>query len=207
MSTYVISDIHGEYDLLVGLINKISPTEDDEFIFLGDYIDRGKDSKKVIDYLLELKEKYNCIFLLGNHEYMMLEAIKDPSCYGLWKHNGGTKTVKSYKGNIKKMPPEHFQFFISLQHIIISDKYVFAHAGINPKKPLEDQVLNDIIWIREDFINQKLNIPQKVIYGHTPISFMKSPFDDKIGIDTGAVFYGVLSALKLPEEELISFKQ
>ena len=202
---YAISDIHGHYDKLVELIEKISPQKDDVFIFAGDYIDRGKHSCQVIEYLIEFSKQYKCIFLKGNHEDMFLHAYCGNELDKMiWKKNGGSKTIKSYKGSLKNIPFSHLQFFKNLQLYYEDEQYIIVHAGIVPNKPMEEQIPEDIMWIREEFINQPTGLSKKVIYGHTREQLVKNTFSDKIAIDTGVSAQGHLSAIKLPEEIFIS---
>lgn len=199
---YAIGDIHGYFKLLKGLISKLDLKADDELIFLGDYIDRGPNSKKVIDFLIKLSKSYNCIFLRGNHESMMENALKDKRQMPIWLFNGGQSTYESY-GGFEKILETHGEFFNALKPYYLTEQYLFVHAGLRPGVALKNQTENDLYWIREEFILKKTTIPQKIIYGHTPVNVSSSPYDDKIGIDTGCAYGGKLTALKLPEEQLI----
>ncbi len=180
-----IGDIHGEIYKLNDLLSRLKLKNEDTLVFMGDYIDRGKHSKEVIERLIELEKQTNCIFLKGNHEQMLLKCLKTKSETDVctWMINGGADTLDSY-GDIIEMLNMHGDFFKSLYPYYLTDKYLFVHAGINPKKPLDKQTEDDLLWIRDDFINKKHSLKQKVIFGHT--SFYK-PFiaEDKIGIDTG----------------------
>lgn len=187
-----IGDIHGEIDKLNNLLGKIKPTFSQTLVFLGDYIDRGKDSAAVVERLLTLKDETNRIFLKGNHEQLFLKALSTLSEEDVANCivNGGAKTLKDYllmkKENFEKFKT-HMKFFRSLEMIYINDFFVFVHAGINPFKTLTQQKYDDLIWIRDDFINNKLKIAKwgyKVIFGHT---IFESPYieDNKIGINTG----------------------
>lgn len=200
---YVIGDIHGQPYKLKNLIN-LTKSDVTEYIFLGDYIDRGKYSKEVIDFLINLSKKVKCVFLIGNHEDMWFKYLKgDKSWLDMILLYGGVETVKSYidKGltymdaktiviQAKKMENAfkiHKKFFEKLLYYYELDDYICVHAGIDPV--CKDIVLlahnmEDLLWIREDFINSKfLYKGKKIIFGHT--SF-KEPYIDKykIGIDT-----------------------
>ena len=180
-----IGDIHGEIDKLNELLRQLEPQKEDTLVFLGDYIDRGKHSKEVIERLIELSSSIKCIFLKGNHEDMLLKipVTKKEEDVNFWMVNGGVETFDSYGGfeNIFKL---HGDFFNNLKPYYLTDKYLFVHAGINPDKPLDEQSENDLLWIRDDFIDKKHNLKQKVIFGHTAFY---TPYveEDKIGIDTG----------------------
>ena len=189
-----IGDIHGEYDKLENLLKKIQPKLTDTFVFLGDYIDRGKDSVKTVDTLLELKRNYfNCIFLKGNHEQIFLQALKTLSEEDIANciSNGGAETLKQYllmkKNDFEKFK-SHIKFLKSLENYYLTDEFLFVHAGISPYKPLGEQTEEEFLWIRYEFIEYPTKIPQKVIFGHTP--FIEPYIDeDKIGINTGCGIY------------------
>ena len=209
---YAISDIHGCYDLLVNLFNKISPTTDDKFIFLGDYIDRGSMSFEVIEFLLELNKKHNCVFLMGNHEHMFMDYLSGIH-EDLFKMNGGYKTVNNYAEHgydiyqytpylERTLPRTHIDFFQNLKYYHETEDYFFVHAGFLPGYPPEKQSEENMVWIRFRFIMSDYDWGKKVIFGHTnnPEVLFE---DNKICIDTGAAYGGALTAIKLPEESII----
>lgn len=180
-----IGDIHGEINRLNSLLEKLILVKSDTVVFLGDYIDRGKHSKEVVERLIDLSEKVNCIFLKGNHEQMVLKMLetKSETDINYWLMNGGNETLDNY-GDLLEMLMLHGDFFKNLKPYYMTDKYLFVHAGINPSKSLEEQNENDLLWIREDFIDKKHDLKQKIIFGHT--AFYEPYIDeDKIGIDTG----------------------
>ncbi len=180
-----IGDIHGEINKLNELLRQIEPKKEDTLVFLGDYIDRGKYSKQVIERLIELSKSVNCIFLKGNHEQMLLKTIKTKSetDINFWLINGGADTLESY-GSIENIFNLHRDFFKKLKPFYLTDEYLFVHAGIRPDKPIEEQEEKDLLWIRDDFLDKKHNLKQKVIFGHTAF-YEPYVTDDKIGIDTG----------------------
>ena len=189
-----IGDIHGEIDKLNNLLKKIDPKIGDTLVFLGDYIDRGKDSAAVVDRLLELKNDFvECIFLKGNHEQLFLQTLKTLSAEDVANciSNGGAETLKQYltmkKNDFEKFKI-HIKFFKSLENYYLTDEFLFVHAGISPYKPLEEQTEEEFLWIRNEFIEYPTNIPQKVIFGHTPF---QEPYieSDKIGINLGCGIY------------------
>lgn len=198
-----IGDIHGEYFKLKNLIEKLKPHKSDTVIFLGDYIDRGLYSKRVIDYLLECENSFNCIFLMGNHEYYFLKSNNDEYAKDFFLTYGGIQTIDSYYGyeNILKT---HKNFFDKLKPYYLTEEFLFVHAGIRPDKILEEQEEIDFYIIRNNFINYKHKLKQKVIFGHTPF---EKPFveDDKIGIDTGCGKYsdGYLTAYICNENKFV----
>jgi len=209
--TFVIGDIHGCKGMLLGLLDliKYEPSKD-HLIFVGDYIDRGPDSKGVVDLLLELKAlskgKVQCI--LGNHEALLLDVI---SGFGLelYLYNGGGATLRSYGTgprfqDLSWLPDNHREFFVELLPYIELGDYLVVHAGLRPGKPLEEQALEDLTWIREPFIYSDFDFGKRIIFGHTPF---REPLvmKNKIGIDTGAVYGNKLTALELEEFRFYSF--
>lgn len=204
---FVIGDIHGCYERLKTLLKKLHIKNNDMLIFLGDYIDRGTDSKKVVEEVINLKSQYHIITLLGNHEKMLLDILQKSLPIETWLFNGGETTLLSYgikKYNISSdlFPPEHIEFFKSLLPYYEMDNYIFVHAGLKPNIPLGKQSIDDLVWIRDEFIYSDCDFGKVVVFGHTPLAeplFLKN----KIGIDTGAVFGGKLTCLVLPEKEII----
>lgn len=207
MSTYAIGDIHGCLDELNQLLDKINPTKEDTVITLGDMIDRGPNSKGVIERLLKLKTETNYIPIMGNHEDMLLYYYLKRHDPYLFLSNGGDATLKSYgikpfdPNDKEKFTQEHLEFLNTCNYIYEKDNYIFVHAGINPAHGKKQQV-EDLLWIRSKFIGHPTNIDKKIIFGH---SQYKNPHieNDKIGIDTACFISGKLTAIKVPEEEFI----
>jgi serine/threonine protein phosphatase 1 len=208
-----IGDIHGCYTKLVSLMEKVKVNpEEDILVFIGDYIDRGDRSKEVIDYLIEVKRKVpSTVFLLGNHEHMLREYLGGDNI-NPFLFNGGQKTLNSYigKGRLpsqpdqkKIFPPDHLEFFKALHPYYELEDYIFVHAGLRSGVPLEQQDLFDLLWIREDFYYSKFNFGKTIIFGHTPFS---QPFilNNKVGIDTGAVYGNTLTCVELPAMKFTS---
>ena len=198
-STHVIGDIHGCLTPLQRLLAKIELQPGDELVFIGDYIDRGPQSREVVDYLLGLP--YRCVFLLGNHEKMLLDYLSGKDD-GLFLPNGGMATLRSYGGEASGIPPAHLSFFNSLRPIYETPEYLFVHAGIRPMVPLDKQDLEDLVWIRQEFFQFIGHFPKPVVFGHTPLRVVLLQ-PDRIGIDTGCVYGGKLTCLKLPQREVI----
>ena len=199
--SFIVGDIHGCSDLLEEMLGIIPwNPEEDNLIFIGDYIDRGNDSKGVIDILIHLMEKSpNVHCLMGNHESIFLDYLsgKDKKTF---LHNGGPATLNSYKlnGNIT-IPQEHISFIKNLETLIVLENYYVVHAGLMPGVDIENQTLQDKLWIRENFIFSDYDFGKKIIFGHTPYH---SPYIgyNKIGLDTGAVFGNKLTCIELPGE-------
>lgn len=201
---FAIGDIHGNLSHLELLMEKIKPALDphrDTLIFLGDYIDRGPDSKGVVDFILQLRtELPHVVCLKGNHEAMFLDWHLDGKDYDLYLYNGGGATIRSYSQEGEfKLPQRHLDFFISLRLYYETEHYIFVHAGLRGGIPLEEQDPHDLIWIRDEFMLSSYDFGKIVIFGHTPLQqVFVTP--DKIGIDTGAVYGGVLTCLELPAQ-------
>jgi len=205
--TYVIGDIHGMLSRLNRLLDRIPfRPEKDSLAFLGDYIDRGPDSKGVVDLILDLRARgVQIVTLRGNHEIMFMDYIRgrDPS---LFLANGGGSTLVSYerehRGNIV-IPDQHLAFIDNLLPFYEMDDFILVHAGLRPRVALEKQREEDIYWIRGDFIFSDYDFGKRVIFGHT---HFQAPYVDdfKIGIDTGAVYGNLLSCVRLPDIEFYS---
>lgn len=190
MAQYVFTDIHGCYKEFMVILNKIELQQNDQLIFLGDYIDRGPDSFKVVEKVIELQNNYDTVTLLGNHEDMML------SNYRLWIVNGGNATIRSYEKELNTefyLPTTHESFFKGLELFYETEDYIFVHAGYNKHFLIKEY----IIWIRAEFYLQKPRSDGKtVIFGHTPF---RRPFQEegRIGIDTGCCYGGYLTCMKI----------
>lgn len=206
---FVVGDIHGCFDKLCALMDKIPINNTrDQLIFIGDYIDRGPSSFDVVNYLIDFKKRVpGTIFIKGNHEDM-LQNYLDGSDRFTYLLNGGQKTMDEYlnRSDNKEafpIPSEHLEFFNSLQLYYQTDDYIFVHAGLREKVPLESQDKMDLLWTRDEFIHSDFNFGKRVIFGHTPF---KKPLlqANKIGIDTGAVYGNLLTCVQLPEMEFFS---
>jgi len=201
---FILGDIHGCLDMLKRMMDKIKWQPDkDRLIFLGDYIDRGKNPKGVVDYILALEKISSHIqCLIGNHEAAFLDYLTGRE-KRLFLINGGYSTLESYdKGRDGQknslVPPDHLEFYESLETYLDLDDYYVVHAGFRPGIPLTKQNFEDMIWIRDPFIFSAHDFGKKVIFGHTPFS---EPLilENKIGLDTGAVYGNKLTCLELPE--------
>ncbi|ABV33024.1 MULTISPECIES: metallophosphoesterase family protein [Pseudothermotoga] len=187
------------------LLNLLPLEKSDRLIFLGDYVDRGPDSKLVLNKLISLRDVYDCVFLRGNHEWMMLNYLDEGRDFELWSINGAMATIRSY-GGIEKIPREHIEFLHSTVFYHVETDFVFVHAGVRPSIPLEKQSYFDLVWIRDEFIfcDEPLK-DYTVVFGHTP--FEKVFFGkNKIGIDTGCVYGGNLTAMRLYDRKIFQIK-
>ena len=175
---------------------------------MGDYIDRGKDSKEVVETVIKLSNYCKCVFLIGNHEYFLLKAIEgDEDAEYFFMTYGGVETLESYGGALSSLINIHFGFFSKLQTYYKTDDYFFVHGGLKPNCPVEKQDKYTMLMIRDEFINNPTNLKQKVVFGHTPFAEpLVQP--DKIGIDTGCGKFenAPLTALICGEEKFVSVK-
>ncbi|MDY6903879.1 MAG: metallophosphoesterase family protein [Thermodesulfobacteriota bacterium] len=197
---FAVGDIHGCFDKLKHLMDRVPINYDeDTLVFLGDYIDRGNDSYKVVDYLIDLKKKHNdIVFLKGNHETMLFRYLSGED-EATFLYNGGEQTLKNYfneNGRIV-IPPAHIDFYRSLQPYYETDDYIFVHAGMRANIPIHKQSESDLLWIRRPFIDSDYDFGKRVIFGHTPFP-QALIHDNKIGIDTGAVYGYKLTCIELP---------
>ncbi len=209
-----ISDIHGCLKSFRTLLeDKVKLTLADELYLIGDFVDRGKDSKGVIDYILNLQNKGFSIFCMkGNHEDMMLDAKDFQGNRSMWLRHGGRETLQSYDcGLLDLYEHPHIKFYENLHYYIETEQYIFVHAGLNFRisNPFEDKY--SMLWIRnwhhriERFkVNNKI-----IIHGHTPIKRSKIEFYldklDEFGyldIDAGCVFGRQLCAVDLTNRQL-----
>jgi serine/threonine protein phosphatase 1 len=217
---YCVGDIHGRLDLLEELhamIKNDCAGFDGRriVVYLGDYIDRGAQSKQVLDLLIEQPlEGFERVHLLGNHENALLDFLRNPQGIGAaWLSFGGQVTCLSYGVGIgklmlnmdldmlreelaEKLPQSHLDFLHSMPLYHTEGDYCFVHAGIRPGVPIADQQLGDLLWIREEFTRSPINHDFVVVHGHT-ISEEVEALPNRIGIDTGAYQTGLLTALVL----------
>jgi len=218
----VIGDIHGYLSPLIKMIKIIDINDKDLVVFIGDYIDRGPESKDVVQKLIELKFLYkNIIFLKGNHEDMLLGSIGYDAVikeFNTWIYNGGTKTLLSYGlgiMDVEKMiyswsnrersemimdvlPKSHIDFLRSLNSCIETDSYFICHAGVNPYASIEEGKKNtfDLLWMRDHLLVNDLRWEKTVVCGHTPLEDVRIT-EKLICVDTGLFYFGKLSAIDL----------
>lgn len=221
---YAIGDIHGRLDLLEQLQAEIRRDSLDfrgqrlVVIHIGDYVDRGLESRKVIDRLLDAPlSGFESVFLRGNHEQALLDFLAD-SRIGLdWMAYGGDSTLFSYGVGIegprsqpstmerarhqlrRNLPDRHLAFLRDLKPFHEEGDYFFAHAGVRPGVALAAQRLEDLLWIREPFLSSGADFGKVVVHGHS-ISPRPEERPNRIGIDTGAFMSGCLTALVLEGE-------
>jgi len=206
---FAIGDIHGCPDELATMLGRIDPKRGDIVVFIGDYVDRGPSSRDVIEQLLMLKRESGCqpIFLKGNHEDMMLSFLGLPGRFGeSFLFNGGASTLDSYgvtesqlEQAARFIPDQHLAFFSDLAISYLSPPYLFVHAGVMPARQLDEQVPEDMLWIRQEFIFNPHELGQMVVFGHTPMKTVMFDPPYKIGIDTGLVYGNKLTCIEFRE--------
>lgn len=200
----VFGDIHGAISKLHAVLKRVAPTDADTLLFLGDYIDRGEDSKAVLDYLIALERRHRCIFLKGNHEDMFLTAIDGGSEeWTLWLLNGGLTTLRDFR---RIMPPHPYIAWLrALRTHHETETHYFVHAGLRPGVPPSASADSDRLWIREPFLSSPYDWGKRVVFGHTMQLGGPLVQPNKIGIDTGACMprVGRLTCLVLPAGEFV----
>ncbi len=196
MRTLAIGDIHGCLKSLETLVDFIDLSKDDTLIILGDYIDRGPDSKGVIDYLLELQKTHNLILLKGNHECMIEEARVYYEDLMNWLLNGGIETLKSFEViDFEDIDDKYWEFFKNCRKYHETENFIFVHAGLSPDLALEEQSEHSLYWLRFHKTKQHKS-GKRIICGHTPQRPAKPAVKDHaICIDTGACNRGWLTCL------------
>jgi serine/threonine protein phosphatase 1 len=219
---YAVGDIHGRADLLTQLFSRIdadlaaNPVERPIHVFLGDYVDRGPRSREVLDHLIDRSDAHESIFLMGNHEMIFCEFLKKPEVLKYWRQYGGLDTLMSYglkvpfNANAEQlaalsaslqsaMPVQHCRFLEELKLSFECGSFFFAHAGVRPGVPLENQQMDDLLWIREEFLQYEGGFGKIVVHGHTPAPEPEVRAN-RINIDTGAYATGRLTCLVLEED-------
>ncbi len=216
---YAIGDIHGFADLLDRLTSMIEadlaehPHDDPLAVFLGDYVDRGPASARIIDRLAERRFPIPFETLRGNHEELMLQAIADADAMSRWCQAGGIETLQSYGLDVGKavngkrlnklrlafidrLPDEHLAFLRATRMSFTEGDYFFAHAGARPGVALDRQAAEDLLWIREPFLTANYDFGKTVVHGHTPRPYPENE-QHRINVDTGVFKWGVLSCAVL----------
>ena len=218
---YAIGDIHGRLDLLTELERRIaddaasSGAARNVIVYLGDYLDRGGQSREVVERLIERPlSGFERVLLLGNHEDSMLQFLVDVQIGPAWLGFGGAATLLSY--GIKppvsdrdlvraqeelraKLPERHLAFLRGLKLNHVEGDYYFVHAGIRPGVPLDAQRPSDLLWIRDEFLHSRQDYGKIIVHGHT-ITETPEIKRNRIGIDTGAFASGLLTCLVLQGE-------
>lgn len=228
MRVYAIGDIHGHLELLTEMHARIAQEiardkpEDWRIVHLGDLVDRGPDSRGVIDFLIAAaKHDSRNIVLTGNHDVGFLDFLAEPDPESLFARHGGRETAMSYGVDLKTsdaaglwhshralaaaVPDSHLRFLRTLPRSISFGDFFFCHAGIRPGIALENQDPDDLIWIRNEFLNHPGLHPKVVVHGHTPQA-EPEVMANRVNVDTGVYYSGALTALVVDgtEKRLIS---
>lgn len=224
MIVYAIGDVHGRDDLLETMHARIAsdlqsrhPEADATIVHVGDYVDRGPDSLAVIDRLMSGVAGFETICLKGNHEAMMLACVgtDDRQTWSAWRANGGDATLRSMglgglfnrvdSTRLKQaLGAARLAWLRSLPLTHRTADALFVHAGIVPGRPLELQEEEDLLWIRDGFLDSEADHGFLVVHGHTPMATPdRQP--NRLGIDTGAVYTGRLTAAVLGEAQKVRF--
>lgn len=194
-----IGDIHGCDRALRGLLAAISPRPSDTIVCLGDCIDRGPNSRGVVDLLLQLSRHCRLISVLGNHEEMMLEVLDRELDHNAWLKHGGVSTLESYdfSGELDFLPPEHRQFFASMVPYYQQDGFLFTHGSYDPDVPWEQQTATDLRWRSlRDHVPQPHFSGVTAVVGHTAHPEARClDVGHLICIDTNCYGGGLLTAL------------
>jgi serine/threonine protein phosphatase 1 len=216
---YAVGDLHGRLDLLEKMLAAIAADaagaqRRNSIVFLGDYVDRGPNSKGVIDRLIALDwPGWGKYFLRGNHDQAVLDFLADANSYRAWRDVGAAETLLSYGvypprfGTedafvaacvefADKLPSAHRDFLDNLAYRHQAGDYYFAHAGVRPGIALDKQMPEDLLWIREDFLLFDGGLEKIIVHGHTPQE-QPARRGCRIGVDTGAYASGRLSAVVL----------
>ena len=223
---YALGDIHGRYDLLKEMFTVIdadmarNPVERPIEVFLGDYIDRGPDSAHTLDLLLDRSFHRETVFLKGNHEAFFLEVLGNPAKLEDWRQFGGLQTLMSYglqpslnpdaaeqtnliNALLKAMPRDHLSFLKDLKPSFTCGDFFFVHAGVRPGIPLKEQQENDLLWIRNEFLDSEENFGKFIVHGHTPVQ-KPDIRPNRINIDTGAYATGNLTLLTIQGSSMLA---
>lgn len=223
LRVYAIGDIHGQTALLDSLHGMIEedavtrPAAEIVVVYLGDYVDRGPDSKGVLDRLAVTPSGIRRVLLKGNHEVMMQRFLADPVATAAWRDLGGLETLLSYRVDprramsraqwgeaarefAQRVPPEHVALLESMPFSVTLGDYFFCHAGVKPGVPLERQSERDLMWIRDEFLGSDCDFGKVIVHGHTPAPAVEFR-PNRINIDTGAYATGRLTCLVLEGSE------
>jgi serine/threonine protein phosphatase 1 len=221
-----VGDIHGRIDLLEEMHRLIAedatlltPGTSKILIYLGDYVDRGTESRRVIDLLIQNRlAEFQTVHLFGNHDAWLLSFLIDAAIGPVWLRYGGDATMASYGVRLgipqddkryyellqedlrQRIPRPHVEFLQSLELSFESGDYLFVHAGVDPARPLDQQTIDDLLWIREPFLSSRRDLGRVVVHGHT-VEAEPVVRSNRIGIDTGACWTGCLTCLVLEERE------
>jgi len=190
--TYAIADLHGRFDLVERAFAEIAKRAAGhrfKIVTLGDYVDRGPASRQVVEFLMNAQQCGDVICLKGNHEDMMVGAIKGDYESDWWISNGGGTTMASYG---EQPPKSHIEWMERLPLSYTDGKRIFVHAGVDPTLPMSEQTEQNLVWSR---VGKKINYSHPegfVVHGHTPFEDGPIVLLGRANMDTGAVWTGRL---------------
>ena len=226
---YAVGDIHGCYELMKDMLANLAADSAARadgrrpiVVFLGDYVDRGPQSARVLDALVWLQRRADLEihYLKGNHEQALLEFLDAPERGGPWMSYGGAETLQAYglvppepeapaeaflaarDELLERMPASHLKLLIGLETMVTIGDYAFVHAGVRPGTPLNAQAENDLLWIRRGFVDQPGPFEKVIVHGHTWLSEQPQLSEHRLGLDTGAYATGVLTAARIEDGEV-----
>jgi serine/threonine protein phosphatase 1 len=223
---YAISDVHGCADLLRKMFAVIDKdlrnvgSRRALHVFMGDYIDRGPDSYQTVELLIDRARNHEAVFLKGNHEALLLDAMSNIEAFQVWLKCGGISTLLSY-GVRPEMKPErdeglelmaelktripmhHRKFYECLRPRFACGDFFFVHAGVRPGVALSNQTEEDMLWIREDFLSHDQSFEKYVVHGHTPVR-QPDIRPNRANIDTGAYATGNLTLLSVQDDSMLA---
>lgn len=210
MAIFAVGDVHGCADELSELLALLPLRDDSTVVMLGDYIDRGPYSRRVIEILLEAKKRHNIVCLSGNHEEMLREFLDgtNPQRVARFILNGGSSTLADYADEHGEwvIPKEHVQFLDELKLWHETDDHFFVHAGV-PDMALKDldpvRDRDELLWIRRAFIGNTRRWEKRIVHGHTPVNAVEVSAT-RINVDTACAYGGFLTAIELPSHRVYS---
>lgn len=218
---YAVGDLHGEAGLLLEMMRRInaeisdSDTCEIKLVFLGDLIDRGQNSRVLLESLFQLRHS-SLIVLKGNHEATLVDSYRgNENAFRFWLEYGGLSTLRSFgiaaadevfpdplrllEEMRQRIDPAFIEWLDQLPLSHVEGDYLFVHAGIRPGRELAEQTEEDMLWMREPFLSSTVDHGKVIVHGHTVCDAEVNLGGNRIGIDTGAYEHGRLTALGLQD--------
>jgi serine/threonine protein phosphatase 1 len=205
---FAVGDVHGCDIALETLLDEMAVSADDRLILLGDLIDRGPDSRRVIDLILDVGSFCRLQVVMGNHEQMLLDSLDNPAIADSWLGWGGAQTLASYGGHLEDIPEEHLDFIAQTLPYVETDHEICVHANLEPGVPLQEQSAQWLRWQKMTGRETPHESGKRVICGHTPMpGDIPHAIDGWVMIDTGAYAGGFLTAMELKSGEILQARQ
>ncbi|MCK7589016.1 metallophosphoesterase [Subsaxibacter sp. CAU 1640] len=224
MKTFAIGDIHGGLRGLEELIKLLKLGDNDRLIFLGDYVDGWSESAQVIDYLMQLSKRYDCIFIKGNHDAWCEDWLRTARAEPVWLNHGGKRTIESYSGFSEDEKKEHLEFFERMKmYHLDNENRLFLHAGFTSMHGITQEVSKSTFYYDRTLWEMALTMDKRIeknselypkrlmhydeiFIGHTPtLNFNSTEPMNAINVwnvDTGAAFFGKLSGINIDSKEV-----